>query len=96
VSLQNAFANVDTMPPLPAVDFRAGAKMGAAHANLSNYFTGSVDNGSMAGGVSGRYFGPVVSTGASGAGPAELGGAFTMSNPSSGATAVGGFIALKK
>jgi hypothetical protein len=96
VSLQNAFANVDAMPALPAVDFNAGAKMGAARANLTNYFTGSVDNGSMAGGVSGRYFGPVVSTGASGAGPAELGGAFTMSNPSNGATAVGGFIALKK
>jgi hypothetical protein len=96
VSLQNAFANVETMPPLPAVDFNAGTKMGAASANLTNYFTGSVNNGSVAGGVSGRYFGPVVSTGTSGAGPAEVGGAFKMSNPSSGATVIGGFIALKK
>jgi hypothetical protein len=95
VSLQDSFANIATMPPLPAVDFHAAARIGAAGANIANYFTGPLDNGSMKGGVSGRYFGPVVASGTNGSGPAELGGAFSMSNSATGAAVVGGFIALK-
>lgn len=96
VSLQNAFESSDTMPSVPAVHFQAATKAGAASANLANYFTGAVDNDVVKGGVSGRYFGPVVASGSSGAGPAELGGAFSMSNPTTGTVVVGGFIARKK
>jgi hypothetical protein len=95
VSLRGAFENVEAMPPLPAVDFQATPKMGATGANTANYFTGPLGNGSMTGGVSGRYFGPIVAGGTKEAGPAELGGAFSMSNSSTGAAVVGGFIALK-
>jgi hypothetical protein len=70
--------------------------MGANGASAANYFTGPLENGSLKGGVSGRYFGPVVASGNSGvASPAELGGAFSMSNASTGAAVIGGFIARK-
>ncbi|MDB5769948.1 MAG: hypothetical protein JWM42_322 [Burkholderia sp.] len=96
VTLVDSFENVSTMPALPAVDFHTGTKMGSAGTNVANYFTGAFDNGSMAGGVSGRYFGPVV-TGTDGtAGPAEMGGTFRMAHPTNGAAVVGGFIALKR
>jgi hypothetical protein len=93
VSLQNAFRDTAGMPALPNVNFSATASTGTG--NARNYFTGTVNNGSMTGGVSGRYFGP-VSAGAGGTGPAELGGAFSMQNTTTGAAVVGGFIALKK
>jgi hypothetical protein len=80
--------------PVPAA-FTATAGMGAAGSNVTNYLTGTVTSGTLSGGVGGRYFGPVVSTGTSGAGPAEIGGAFRMSN-ASGVAIIGGFIARKQ
>jgi hypothetical protein len=81
--------------PLP-IGLNASIRLGAAGQTVANYMTGRADNGTLAGGISGRYFGPVVATGASGTGPAELGGAFTLSNPGTGQVAVGGFLARKQ
>lgn len=71
------------------VGFKATATLGKAGDNLANYETGSVNNGKLSGTVSGRYFGPV----ASGKGPAETGGAFSLKNATTGEAVVGGFIA---
>jgi hypothetical protein len=78
------------------VALRAVTTMGAAGTNAANYLTGLVDNGTLKGGLSGRHFGPVVATGTSGQGPAEIGGAFSLSNSTTGAVALGGFIARKQ
>jgi hypothetical protein len=95
VSLQRSVQNVDTLPRLPAVDFHVPTQMGAAGGNTANYFTGPLANEAMAGGISGRYFGPVT-TGGSGTAPAEVGGAFSMSNGTTGSVAIGGYIAVKR
>lgn len=73
----------------------ASTAMGAAGSNVANYLTGTADSNGMKGGLSGRYFGPVITTGISGAGPAELGGAFSLSEATSGKTVVAGFIGRK-
>jgi hypothetical protein len=78
------------------VALRAVTTMGPASSNAANYMTGPVDNGTLRGGLSARHFGPVVSTGSSGQGPAEIGGAFSLSNSSSRAAVIGGFIARKQ
>lgn len=75
--------------------FTTASGMGAAGSNVASYATGSITSGTLTGGVSTRYYGPVVSTGASGAGPAEIGGAFRMSN-ASGVAIIGGFIGRKQ
>ncbi|MBW8886113.1 MAG: hypothetical protein JF616_00005, partial [Fibrobacteres bacterium] len=80
--------------PVP-VTLTATTTMGAAGGNVAHYMTGPVTNDSLKGGISGRYFGPVVTSTANGTGPAEVGGAFSLSNSTTGATAVGGFIARK-
>lgn len=95
VSLQRAVEYIDTLPRLSAVDFHTATKMGAAGINAANYFTGPLANAAMTGGISGRYFGPVTA-GGSGAAPAEVGGAFSMANPTTGAVVVGGYIAVKR
>jgi hypothetical protein len=69
--------------------------MGAAGGNETNNLTGAADNGTLKGGLSGRWFGPVLS-GGSGAGPAEISGAFSLSNAATGQTAIGGFIGRKQ
>jgi hypothetical protein len=78
------------------VAFVATAATGAVGTNLANYLTGTVDNGLLKGGLGGRYFGPVVTTGTSGAGPAEIGGTISLSNSTTGQAVVGGFIARKQ
>jgi hypothetical protein len=75
---------------LPAASFRATTKMGAAGQSVANYLTGPVDNGTVKGGLSGRFFGPVSG------GPAEVGGAFTLSASATGQTVIGGFIVRKQ
>ena len=80
--------------PVPAT-FAATTGMGAAGSNVANYLTGTITSGTLLGGIGGRYFGPVVSTGTSGAGPAEIGGAFRMAS-ASGVAIIGGFIARKQ
>ena len=81
--------------PVPA-GLRAVATMGAAGTNVANYLTGPAGNAGLSGGLSGRHFGPVPTSGSSGQGPAELGGAFSLSNTTTGAVAIGGFIARKQ
>ena len=80
--------------PVPIV-LTATTAMGAAGTKAANYLTGPASNDALKGGISGRYFGPVVTTGTSGAGPAEIGGALSLSNSSTGQAVVGGFIGRK-
>jgi hypothetical protein len=75
--------------------FTATTALGAAGANVANYLTGTATNGTLSGGVGGRLFGPVVATGSSGTGPAEIAGAFRMS-AASGVAVIGGFIGRKQ
>ncbi|MDB5764528.1 MAG: hypothetical protein JWQ21_3523 [Herminiimonas sp.] len=95
VTLQNTVTSDASATQVP-VALKAVTAMGAAGANVANYLTGPVDNGKLKGGLSGRYFGPVVATGTSGTGPAEAGGAFSLSNPATGEAVIGGFIARKQ
>lgn len=76
--------------------FTATTTMGAAGSSSANYMTGTADSGTLKGGISGRYFGQVATTGSSGTGPAEAGGTFSLSSTPAGATVIGGFIARKQ
>lgn len=78
------------------VAFTASATLGKGAGNLANALSGNVNNGKLSGSVTGRYFGPVVSSGSGGTGPAEAGGAFALKNASSGEAVIGGFIARKQ
>ncbi len=62
--------------------------------NLANYFTGSINNGSVSGGLGARFFGPVTTNGGI-TGPAEVAGSYTFQSPNNGPVAIGGFL-LKK
>lgn len=95
VTIANAATHDAAATPLPVVALKSLTAMGAANTNVANYFTGPVNTGTLQGGVSGRYFGPIAPAGASEAGPAELGGAFSLSNATTGAALVAGFIARK-
>ncbi len=81
-----------TMP----AGFTASATLGKGSGNLANALSGSVNNGKLSGSVAGRYFGPVVTTGGSGAGPLEAGGTFALKNAATGEAVIGGFIARKQ
>jgi hypothetical protein len=95
VTLNNTvtFNAAETLVP---VTFSAVTAAGAANGDLANYMTGPASTTAMTGGVSGRYFGPVITSGSSGVGPAEIGGSFSMSSSATGQAVVGGFIALKQ
>jgi hypothetical protein len=84
-----------SMTPVP-VSLTAALPIGAASANTANYLTGALDNGTLQGGLGGRLFGPVTSSASGGNGPAEIGGSFSLSNATTGAAAIGGFIASKQ
>jgi hypothetical protein len=71
------------------LNFTTTVTMGAAGTNVANYMTGTAAAGTLTGGISGRYYGPVA-----GSGPTEIGGAFTLSN-NGGSTAIGGFLGRK-
>src|SRR5690606_22967845 len=60
-----------TPVPVPAATLATNVAMGAAGANVANYRAGPIANGAFNGGLSARYFGPVISAGASGTGPTE-------------------------
>jgi len=94
VTMQNTRTFDSAGTPLP-VALTANATMGAAGQPIANYLTGAADNGTLKGGLGGRFFGPVLSSGA-GAGPAEIAGTFTLSNAATGQAAIGGFIARKQ
>lgn len=95
LKVANTITYTATGTPVP-VTFTATAAMGAAGTNVTNYLTGTVDNGTLKGGLSGRFFGPAAASGTSGNAPAEIGGAFQMNNATSGALAIGGFIGRKQ
>jgi hypothetical protein len=94
VTIQDAVKDDATTPPTPVPVAFVAAVLGSANAD-ANYMTGAVSSGTLAGGLSGRYFGPIVSTGTSGPGPAEISGVFTLSN-ADGRTVIGGFIGRKQ
>lgn len=99
VTVQNTVGyaqNSETYSVPLSVSLTANSAMGAAGSNVANYLTGPVDGAKLKGGLSGRYFGPVITTGTSGAGPAELGGAFSLSNVTTGQAIVAGFIGRKQ
>ena len=94
VTIQNTVleSNGTSVP----ISLNAVTAMGSAGSNEANYLTGPAGNVALSGGLSGRFFGPIVTTGSGGVGPAEIGGAFSLSNATSKAAAVGGFIARKQ
>src|SRR3569623_1251229 len=94
VTMQNTRTFDSAGTPLPGA-LTANATMGAAGQPIANYLTGAADNGTLKGGLGGRFFGPVLSSGA-GAGPAEIAGTFTLSYAATGPAAIGGFIARKQ
>jgi len=94
VTVQNTRTFDSAGTPVP-VALTANTSIGAAGQSVANYLTGPVDNGTLKGGLGGRYFGPVVATGSSGRGPAEIAGTFTLSNGASGQAVIAGFIGRK-
>lgn len=95
VTIANPVTHNAAATPLPAIALKTLTGMGAAGTNVANYFTGPVNNGTLLGGISGRYFGPIAPAAGSGVGPAELGGAFSLSSATTGSAVVAGFIARK-
>jgi hypothetical protein len=92
VTLQGAVRDDGSGTAVPA-NFSASTTLGGA--GNANYFSGSASGGSLSGGLGGRLFGPVAA-GGSGTAPAEIGGAFALTNAGTGAIAIGGFIARKQ
>jgi hypothetical protein len=78
-----------------AVALTANTVMGAVGNDAANYLTGPAANAAMSGGLSGRFFGPIV-TGGTGSGPIEIGGVFALSNAGTKAAVVAGFIGRKQ
>jgi hypothetical protein len=95
ITFQNTRTFTETAITVPLA-LTANTAMGAAGNSVANYLTGTAAIGTLTGGISGRYYGPVISTGASGTGPAEIGGAFQLSNATTGAIGIGAFIARKQ
>lgn len=95
VSFRNTVTYDAAGTPVPLA-LEANTLMGAAGTNVAGYMTGTAASSGLTGGISGRYFGPVVAAGSGNAGPAEVGGALSLSNATSGAAVVGGFIARKR
>lgn len=77
--------------PLLAFDTTANVSSDSSRANYLN----AQLTGDRTGGLGARFFGPVISTGTSGAGPAEIGGAMRFTVGTGGAAFIGGFIARK-
>ena len=94
VTIQNTVLESNGTPVPVALN--AITAMGTAGSNEANYLTGPVNNGTLSGGLSGRFFGPIVAVGTGGVGPAEIGGAFSLSNSTTNSAVVGGFIARKQ
>lgn len=93
VAIQNIVTDNPALSSAP-IAFNASTSMGLSRLSVANYLTGAVNNGTFKGGVSGRYFGPIVTTGSGSVGPAEIGGTFTMS--AGNKVVLGGFVGRKK
>jgi len=76
--------------PVPAA-LNATAALGNSQDSARNYMTAPAAAGAMNGGLSARFFGPVAS-----GGPAELAGAYTLSNAGSGEAVIGGFMGMRQ
>jgi len=94
VQISNA-TSVEQVGTPVSISLTTTVGMGKSGDNVANYFTGSVNTGGNApltGGLGGRFFGPSVQVSAD-QGPAEIGGTFTLTNSTTKAATVGGFIA---
>ena len=94
VQINNA-TKVEQVGVSVPVSLTATLGMGKSGENVANYFTGAVNTGGSApltGGLGGRFFGPSVQVSVD-QGPAEIGGTFTLTNGTTKAATVGGFIA---
>ncbi|WP_168798625.1 DUF4214 domain-containing protein [Herbaspirillum sp. ST 5-3] len=89
-------ATYDSANAYVAIPSYVAAAMGTTGTNVANYFKAGVTTTAFTGGLSGRFFGPLVSTGTSGVGPAEIGGALTLTSASTSAAMIGGFIGWKQ
>ena len=94
-TVQVTLENVVNTTSGAAVPVNLTATVSLRTGGEANYLAGSAGNATMSGGLGARLFGPVT-TGGSGAAPAELGGVFSMSNGTSQAVVLGGFIARKQ
>lgn len=88
---------VSDTEPVVAVPATIGTTVtaGAANSNVANYATGTATAGTLTGGISVRFFGPVATGGTQGVGPTEIAGAFQLSNAQTGATITGGLLGRK-
>ena len=83
-----------TTTPVP-LTLNASTVFAAPSSSEANYFSGPANNASLNGGFSGRFFGPIVAGGV-GSGPAEIAGVLSLSNETTKAAAVAGFIAREQ
>lgn len=95
ITIQNAISDDAASSAVPA-NFKINVGIGAAGSNMANYATGAATNGQLSGGLSARFFGPVLAAGTKTNGPAETGAAFSLSNATTGETLIGGFVARKQ
>ena len=93
VTLQNPATSDNMHASLPFA-FAATVGMGAVGKSVANYLNGSVNAGSLSGGLGGRFFGPTTGNGTDS--PAEIGGAFSLSSSTTGQVVLAGFIARKQ
>jgi hypothetical protein len=93
VTIQNTMTLDQAQTPVPAT---FTSSMTWAPGDAGNYMAGAVatNGNALAGGASARYFGPISAAGSS-TGPAETGGAYVLSNASTGEAVIAGFIARK-
>jgi hypothetical protein len=94
LEVSNAITETTAATPVPLA-FSGTVPIGAAGTNVANYMTGPLSAGALRGGLGGRFFGPVVQ-GGTGAGPAEVGFAFRMTDPATGASVLAGFVGRKR
>lgn len=95
ITIQNAISDDVAANAVPA-NFKVNAGLGAAGSNVANYATGAATSGQLTGGLSARFFGPVLGAGTPANGPTETGAAFSLSNATTGETIIGGFVARKQ
>jgi len=92
VTIQNTVRNDGSGAGLP-LSMTTTTVLGTG--DSANHYMAAAASGSLGGGLGGRLFGPIAS-GGSGSGPAEIGGAYSLSNGGTGAAVVAGFIARKQ
>lgn len=94
LSMRNVATHDAAATPVTLPSYVAAAA-GSIGTNAANYFTGRVGTTAFAGGIGGRFFGPVTATGTA-VGPAEVAGTLTLTGTTGGTTIIGGFIGRKQ